>query len=172
MFEMPVANPGGNVTWRRPSATTAAAGVPAVGTLGYFHGFNTAPKQLKRVAFDGASESVMNDGGTLSYVQTSPIVAEGGVVYWVSGDGTLQVTDEQPSLQWQASLGINNVTASPNFDCNRSGGGGILYVPSTTGHVQSIVVDSSRLANTSWPKWQHDAQNSGNADFPLNAGCP
>lgn len=36
----------------------------------------------------------------------------------------------------------------------------------------SVLVDAPKLSTTAeWPKWQHDAQNSGNPDFPRNAGC-
>jgi len=44
-----------------------------------------------------------------------------------------------------------------------------------TGKVGSYIVDSDRLADSSWPKYQKDAANSGNTDkslFLLNPGCP
>ena len=148
-------------------------GAPAVGSAGYLVGADMIPSQLRHVGFDGQTE-VGFDAGTGNFVSGSPIVAEGGVAYWVSRTGTLFVTDEGLSaLRWSAPLGTGgSVVASPNFDCNRSGAGGVLYLATTNGRLTSILVDSSRLAATDWPKWQHDSQNSGNADFPLNAGCP
>jgi hypothetical protein len=172
MFELSTSNPAMSTLWKRPTTTTAAAGAPAVGTQGYFHGFNTNPAQFKRVAFDGQSDVTLDAGG-ISYVSTSPVIGSGGLVYWVTRAGTLFVTDESlGSVLWSAGLGESQVVGSPNLDCNRSGPGGVLYVAATNGHLQSILVDSPKLAGTDWPKWQHDAQNSGNPDFPLNAGCP
>jgi len=170
LFELPAANPV-NVAWRSPAMGVAAVGVPAAGTAGYFHGSDTTPTQLRRVEFTGMNEVVL-DAGTAGFVQTSPIVTEGGLVYWVGGDGTLLVTDEQlGSVLWSAGLGAGQVSGSPNLDCNRSGAGGVLYVPFSNGLLRSVLVDSRRLAGE-WPKWQHDSQNSGNADWPLNLGCP
>jgi len=89
------------------------------------------------------------------------------------GNDQLIVTDEALTVvRWSALLGAVSTVGSPNFDCNRTGPGGVLYVASTNRHLQAILVDSPRLAATDWPKWQHDSQNSGNPDFPLNAGCP
>jgi hypothetical protein len=172
LFELSTSNPMSTVAWKRPGTTTAFAGAPAAGTQGYFHGFNTNPAQFKRVAFDGQSDVTLDAGG-ISYVSTSPVIGSGGLVYWVTRAGTLFVTDESlGSILWSAGLGASQVVGSPNLDCNRSGPGGVLYVAATNGHLQSILVDSPKLAGTDWPKWQHDAQNSGNPDFPLNAGCP
>ncbi len=95
-------------------------------------------------------------------------------------NGTLSVLDSNVTKLWSATgFGVNNVVASPNLDCNRKSsalmqsGPGVLYLAVPTGHLIAVLVDSPKLSTTAeWPKWQHDAQNSGNPDFPRNAGCP
>lgn len=89
------------------------------------------------------------------------------------------VADAMPSsAEWTADLGLGEVRASPTLDCNRLNAAsdtGVLYVGSITGKLASYIVDSPRLADSSWPKYQKDAANSGNTDkqaFPLNPGCP
>lgn len=90
-------------------------------------------------------------------------------IYAVDSSGVLTVVDDaMPSgAEWQVDLELGEVRASPTLDCNRlnaSSATGILYVASTTGKVASYVVDSARLANTPWPRYQKDAANSGNTN--------
>jgi hypothetical protein len=100
--------------------------------------------------------------------------------YAVDASGQLTVVDDaMPSVaEWQANLSLGEIRAAPTLDCNRlhpASATGILYVGSISGKVASYIVDSERLANSSWPKYQKDAANSGNTNvttFPLNPGCP
>lgn len=101
-------------------------------------------------------------------------------IYAVDASGQLTVVDDaMPSTaEWASDLGLGEVRAAPTLDCNRLNAAsdtGVLYVGSITGKVASYIVDSPRLADSSWPKYQKDAANSGNTDktaFPLNPGCP
>ena len=177
-FEFSVLAPDAGTTWRQPLMTTAAAGTPAVGSNGLFHGFNLLPlPELRRVPFDGGTPFALALGAA-AFVQSSPLVGAGdagNLVYWVTKPGALYVTDESLAMKWTTSALVTGpVVASPSLDCNRTraGGPGVLYIASTDGNLYSVLVDSPKLASTDWPKWQHDAQNSGNPDFPLNAGCP
>ena len=117
------------------------------------------------------------------------LLAEGDLIYTVTEAGQLFVHDVSnpggpPVALWNAPLGIGSggfVYASPALDCNRplaggpgiAGKPGVLYVASTAGVVTAIIVDSPKLdTSAEWPKFQHDATNSGNPAFPLNPGCP
>lgn len=82
---------------------------------------------------------------------------------------------------WNVDLGIDLSTkdTSPTLDCRRdTGGGGItgattgtLYFVGTT-KLYAFVVDSPGLApNAPWPKFQHDARNTGNPATPIT-NCP
>jgi hypothetical protein len=66
------------------------------------------------------------------------------------------------------------VVASPTLDCNRTAsasGTGAYYFATTSGWLVAYIVDSAGLDLTAaWPKFQHDARNTGNTAVSL--GCP
>jgi hypothetical protein len=65
------------------------------------------------------------------------------------------------------------------LDCNRQAEGslasafsGVLYAVTRDGKVHAIVVDSRGLDTSApWPKYQHDARNTGNPATPITS-CP
>jgi hypothetical protein len=77
-----------------------------------------------------------------------------------------------------SSLALGNVVASPTLDCNRIRGkstpsSGTLYIATSNGYLVALIVDSHGLDPTAaWPKYQHDASNTGNStNTQLNPGC-
>ncbi len=57
-------------------------------------GFRVEIEKVKKQGIAATRFRVDLDAGTPQYTQTSPIVTEDGLVYSVSRDGTLLVTDE------------------------------------------------------------------------------
>jgi hypothetical protein len=110
---------------------------------------------------------------------TTPVLGQGGFVYVVSSNGTVVIARQSNlGLRWQQSLPVGitgSVLASPTLDCNRARPGtntGILYFATGSGWLVSYIVDSPGLDTTApWPKYQHDARNTGNSTVPITA-CP
>jgi hypothetical protein len=161
----------------------ARAPVVAGGSTGYVvtPGGNFSPF-LRSVQTTGASFGPQNPAvtGPLGAF-TSAVVGQGPLVYAVTGDGHLQVHAPSSlgvlgSPAWSGTVVSGRVFAHPTLDCSRfplNNGSGTLYVTDVNGQTAAIIVDSPRLApGAPWPKWQRTAGNAGNADFPLNPGCP
>jgi hypothetical protein len=111
----------------------------------------------------------------------SPVLGQGQLVYFVGNGGQLVVADQSTlavAMQGPiySSLAMGAVSASPTLDCNRERTGtqtGILYVATEAGYLVSLIVDSRGLdTSAAWPKYQRDAQNSGNAGRILPPACP
>ncbi|MCC6336640.1 MAG: hypothetical protein IT380_21955 [Myxococcales bacterium] len=66
------------------------------------------------------------------------------------------------------------VLASATLDCNRdkpTSTTGVYYFATTTGWLVGYVVDSEGLDQSApWPKYQHDARNTGN--LSVSKACP
>jgi hypothetical protein len=84
------------------------------------------------------------------------------------------------SALWSFSALARDVEASPSLDCSRQADGtptggsfpGVLYVAAGT-TLHAFIVDSPRMPKEQggWPKYQHDARNSGNPATPIT-NCP
>ena len=111
--------------------------------------------------------------------RASPAIGA-GAVYFVSTAGAVEArsTDTLES-RWSLPSGtLGTVDSSPTLDCSRDASGaaipgrpGVLYVPAG-GKLHAFVVDSAGLdPNAKWPKYQHDARNTGNPDTVISP-CP
>ncbi|ATB28958.1 hypothetical protein MEBOL_002407 [Melittangium boletus DSM 14713] len=111
-------------------------------------------------------------------VRASPVVGT-NFAYFVSTGGVVnaRVKDTLEPL-WELSPGVGAVNSSPTLDCSRDASGvaipgrpGVLYVPAG-GKLHAFIVDSAGLdPNAKWPKYQHDARNTGNPDTVISP-CP
>ncbi len=110
----------------------------------------------------------------------SPVLGKDDAVYVVTNGGYLVAASQTNlSVRYQgstsSSVALGAVSASPTLDCNReqpASQTGVLYFATESGYVVSIIVDSKGLDDTAqWPKYQRDAQNSGNTARAI-AGCP
>jgi hypothetical protein len=65
------------------------------------------------------------------------------------------------------------VDDKPNLDCNRvyPGKGGVLYLRGARTITGWIIDDQGLNTTAPWPRYQHDARNSGNANVPITL-CP
>jgi outer membrane protein assembly factor BamB len=109
---------------------------------------------------------------------TTPVLGAGGFVYAVSNEGNVVAVDATSmAVRWRRNLGLANagqVVASATLDCNRTkpgSGTGVYYFVTTGGWLVAYVVDSPGLdTNAPWPKYQHDARNTGN--LHASKACP
>ncbi|MEQ1731926.1 MAG: hypothetical protein ABL982_26425 [Vicinamibacterales bacterium] len=108
---------------------------------------------------------------------TTPVLGNAGWVYATANDGLVVATDQALSVKWTKVLAPSlggQVFASPTLDCNRTrpgSGTGIHYFATTTGWVVAYITDSPGLdVNAPWPKYQHDARNTGRVG--LSVACP
>jgi hypothetical protein len=105
----------------------------------------------------------------------TPVLGQNSFVYATAYDGTVLAAKQDMTPQWAVAPAIvGNVTASSTLDCNRerpASGTGILYIANGTGWLTAYIVDSPGLDTSApWPKYQHDARNTGNTT--VSVGCP
>ncbi|QRO02408.1 PQQ-like beta-propeller repeat protein [Archangium violaceum] len=116
----------------------------------------------------------------------APVLGKQGIFYTASYTGSVVGVGEVSAWNatnltnvWRLSDSVGRTNASPTLDCARSPDGtavsaphGVLYVPSIDGKLYAFVVDSPGLdPDAPWPKYQHDARNTGNPNTPISS-CP
>lgn len=178
VFQLPSTGGDGGTDWRFPAVTnTGPAGGPAIGLdggeiyFGFDDGVNPAVELIGQFP-----ASVTATVASSSFVQATPVLGTNNLVYSVSTAGRLIVSDRTlgAALWFVDGLGTG-IEASPNLGCNkqRPSGPGLLYVAVPNSPLMAIIVDSDKLDSTAdWPKYQHDAQNTGNFASTTNLDCP
>ena len=105
----------------------------------------------------------------------TPVAGSGGMIYVASSNGSIEARRGALALVWTVSLGSSeSFLGSPTIGCSGRPADteGVLYLPSVTGNLFSVVVDSPGLDPTApWPKYQHDVRNTGNPTTPIQS-CP
>jgi len=116
----------------------------------------------------------------------APVLGRQGILYTASYTGSVVGVGEVSAWNatnltnvWRLSDSVGRTNASPTLDCARNADGtavsaphGVLYVPSIDGKLYAFVVDSRGLdPDAPWPKYQHDARNTGNPNTPISS-CP
>lgn len=176
LFQIDIA--GGPAQWRFPATgATAPVWTPAIKDQNaIYFGMETVsggPAESLRKATQTGIDSLATAVG--SPLTGSPLLGDDDRIYTATNAGIVRAHGAQNlAAEWAAVLG-DNVRASPALDCNRrrADGPGVLYVATTGGKLHAILVDAKKLSpSAAWPKYQHDSANSGNPDWPLNAGCP
>lgn len=141
---------------------------------------NSNNPAMELARYDLAGPDVRSVLG-VGVLQAAPVLGSDGRLYTINKDGELAAwLSADLTNQWRIpNLGAN-VGASPTIDCVRDMDGnpkgpnlpGVLYV-AAGGILRAFVVDSPRLIkdSNSWPKFQHDARNTGNPATPIT-NCP
>lgn len=105
----------------------------------------------------------------------TPLAGKNGLIYLASASGELEARHGSSTVSWSVALGPGeSFLASPTLGCAEGPGStkGTLYVPSVSGSVFSLIVDSPGLDSSApWPKYQHDIRNTGNPTTPIQS-CP
>jgi hypothetical protein len=134
-------------------------------------GGNPTPVSWGAFAFDFPNTAT--PGGT------TPVLGANGWVYVVANNGNVAAVGQSAmDVRWTKVLtGLTTpgtVLASATLDCNRdkpTSATGVYYFATTTGWLVAYVVDSPGLDTTApWPKYQHDARNTGN--LSVSKACP
>ncbi len=127
----------------------------------------------------------ITDGGTQSIdtagevIRSAPVWGANGYIYTGGAtSGAIQARKPLGTVAWQFEPGFT-IGGSLTLDCNRQPEGsvipglpGVLYAATRDGKVHALVVDSRGLDTSApWPKYQHDARNTGNPSTPISS-CP
>jgi len=158
-------------TWRGSSPTYGQRSLapPALGSDDAVY-FGTEDGYL--FAFDTSSPSprwtfaVRDAQGSARPVRTTPVVGSSGAsrqLYFGAGDRRMHALSADGTPLWTRDAG-SEVESSAVLDCR-----GILYFATNNGRVAALVTDSDAIADTPWPRFQHDNRNSGSAATALRA---
>ncbi len=104
-----------------------------------------APPQFAPFTVAGVSEAA-----------STPAIGADGTIYVAAGRA-LYAYASNGSMLWATPLPGSATRASPTIACD-----GTLFIGDSSGNLTSIATDSHGLA-PGWPKFQHDARNTGNA---------
>jgi outer membrane protein assembly factor BamB len=124
---------------------------------------STAPDGTIYFGSDDGYLYALNTDGTLKWrylagggIEGSPAIAVDGTIYFGSTDGSVYALNANGSAKWQFESD-GAVQSSPTI-----GRDGRVYFTSKDGYLYALK-GTSPLANSSWPKFHHDLQNTGRA---------
>lgn len=175
-----LARSDGTLTGHAPSTGTpsdpGSVAIANGGAVYLGNGDDAAPVLIRVIPSTSIVTSAVPTHGP---VTAAPALGKDGLVYTLSKAGALEVWDAALHSQWTAQLSSSGAfSASPNLDCSRDAAGGTaahpgtLYAASEGGILYSIIVDSHGLdPSAPWPKYQHDARNTGNSTTGV-VNCP
>jgi len=181
LFTAPQTVPAGtsSVTYFYPSTTPASRVFNlAIGKerIAYFGAEVGASASLVRS--DLSNPTTPQTASSPAGFRAAPVLGVGGLLYTVNADGDVSSWTADGLVQrWTVELELSTNEASPTLDCLRDATGaqvmgspvGVLYVPAGT-RLHAFIVDSPRLdLEAPWPKYQHDARNSGNPATPITS---
>ena len=98
---------------------------------------------------------------------TSPLIGEDDTIYFGADDGYFYAVDINGRLKWKFKA-EGKIRTSATIDNN-----GVVYFASGEdesddntgfGYFYAIQTESTRLADTPWPKFKHDLKNTGRSD--------
>jgi outer membrane protein assembly factor BamB len=142
-------NPSGTLRWRFPTLTPDAVfSSPAIGADGTV--YVGSANCLYAATPNGARKWYFEAG---FHILSSPAVAANGTVYFTSEDGYVYAVLND-SCKWRYVIG-GFLYADPAL-----GADGTVYAGSDDGYLYAIKGDSP-LADSPWPKFRHDAGNTG-----------
>ena len=104
----------------------------------------------------------VNPDGTLKWkyqtggsYDTSPAIGSDGTIYIGSRNGYFYAVNPDGTLKWKYQTG-GSYDTSPAI-----GSDGTIYVISSDGYLYALKSTSHGLADSPWPKFHHDNQNTG-----------
>ena len=86
---------------------------------------------------------------------SSPAIGSDGTIYVGSADNCLYAINPDGTQKWKFQAS-DDVHSSPAIDLD-----GTIYVGSDDGYLYALNSDSMGLADSHWPKFHHDNQNTG-----------
>jgi hypothetical protein len=182
LFSVPVAG-GTSISFVYPQANTSRVFNLAIGSgnTAYFGAETATTADLLSLALGttGATPTKVSDVGVL---RGAPVVGKNDRLYTLNSGGKVSVwIASSLAPVWNADLALDLSTkdTSATLDCRRDASGngvagsslGNLYFASGS-KLYAFIVDSPGMdPNAPWPKFQHDARNTGNPATPIT-NCP
>jgi len=174
---------GGAVSFVYPNANTSRVFNLAIGSgkVAYFGAETASTGELLALLLEvgGATPTRAADTGTM---RGAPAIGKNDRLYTLNTQGRVSAwvaSTVAPLWHLDLSLGLSSVDVSPTLDCRRDATGqiltdrplGTLYIGGNT-KLYAFIVESPGLDPAApWPKFQHDARNTGNAATPITT-CP
>jgi hypothetical protein len=176
------------ITGFAPSPVYPAAGNSRVfnlaigaGNIAYFGAEASPPtKELLSLSLDTATAQPTRAPGNVGTLRGAPVIAKNNGLYTLDEQGRVSAwiaSTLAPQWNLDVSPVVTNSYVSPTLDCRRDSSGqaiagpGTLYIAAAT-RLYAFIVDSPGLdPNAPWPKYQHDARNTGNPATPIT-NCP
>lgn len=150
-------NPDGTLKWKYDTGgwVNSSPALAPDGTIYVGSGFG----ELHAINPDGTARWSCEPGGKVGSTtssQSSPAVGADGTIYIGSPNGGVWAMNSDGTEKWHV-LTDNDVIGHPTLAPD-----GSLYVHSEDGTLHAIRTGSNGLASSSWPKYRHDAKNTGN----------
>ncbi|HEX8700497.1 MAG TPA: hypothetical protein VF815_16730 [Myxococcaceae bacterium] len=177
------ATTGGPITLVYPSSTATSRVFNlaiGAGDIAYFGAETSTSAEL--LALPLSPPAAPTRATAVDTLRAAPVIAKNDRLYTVNVQGKVsaRVASTLAPL-WDVDLQLDLTAtrdSSPTLDCRRDASGtavtattGTLYFVGTT-KLYAFIVDSPGLAtNAPWPKFQHDARNTGNPATPIT-NCP
>ncbi|MFH1067980.1 MAG: PQQ-binding-like beta-propeller repeat protein [Candidatus Glassbacteria bacterium] len=131
---------------------------PAIGEDGMVY-FGSHDNYLYALHSDGSPIWNYQTGGV---IWTSPAIGRDNTVYIASNDGFLYAVNADGTFKASYQIG-GKINSSPGI-----GPDGVLYVGSEDGKLHAIdILTGAGLADSPWPKFHHDAQNTGSIQIQV-----
>ena len=111
------------------------------------------PNYLYAINPNGSLKWKFTTGG---WICSSPTIGSDGTIYVGSGDHYLYAINPDGTLKWKFKTG-NSIYSSVAIAQD-----GTIFVGSDDNYLYAINSSSKGLANSPWPKYNHDNQNTGN----------
>jgi hypothetical protein len=179
LFSMPTT--GGPLSIVHPNTPVSRVFTLAIGSgnVAYFGAETSSANELLSLVLTTAG-AMPTRAGAVGTLRGAPVVAKNDRLYTLNNQGRVAAwTASTLAPLWEADLppGSGTADVSPTLDCRRDGAGqavaglGTLYAAAAT-KLYALIVDSPGLdPNAPWPKFQHDARNTGNPATPIT-NCP
>jgi outer membrane protein assembly factor BamB len=144
-------NSNGTLRWMYEiSRSSTMEHSPSIGVDGTIY-VSTDDGNLYALNANGSLKWKYQTGG---YISSSPTIGADGMIYFGSYDKNLYALNPDGTLNWKYRTG--GTVHNPAIRAD-----GTIYVGSSDGYLYAINSSSLGLADSSWPKYQHDNRNTG-----------